>query len=83
MQWNLIRLRKEKGLTQKEVADQLGINVTTYINKEIGESQFKANEMFVLRELFGKRIEEIFLPVNCIINAEVEGDVTSNATTES
>lgn len=69
MQWNLIRFRKESDLTQKQIADMMGINLTTYIKKENGESQFKANEMFFLRNLFGKRIEEIFLPTNCINNA--------------
>ena len=69
MQWNLIRLRKEAGLTQQDVADKLGISVTTYNNKENGNHQFRANEMIFLRNLFGRNIEEIFLPSNCNDNA--------------
>lgn len=69
MQWNLIRLRKENEFTQKQIADLLDINLTTYINKESGAYQFKANEMFILRDLFKKKIEEIFLPTKCINDA--------------
>jgi DNA-binding XRE family transcriptional regulator len=82
MQWNLIRLRKENILTQKQVADRLKINLNTYIRKENGESQFKANEMFILSKLFGKRIEEIFLPTDCINNAIIKEGSNVNATTE-
>lgn len=72
MQWLLIRLRKERKLTQKDMAALLGLNVSTYINKETGDSQFKADEIFFLMEYFGKEIDEIFLPRKCINNA-VEG----------
>lgn len=71
MQWNLIKLRKEHNLSQKDIADALQINLTTYINKELGKSQFKANEMFTLRNLFQKRIEDIFLQTRCSNNAKV------------
>lgn len=69
MQWNLIRLRKEAGLTQKDLAKMIGVNITTYVNKEAGEYQFKSNEMFILRDYFQKPIEDIFLPPNCIDSA--------------
>ncbi|MDM5208444.1 MULTISPECIES: helix-turn-helix transcriptional regulator [Cytobacillus] len=69
MQWNLIRLRKEHNLTQKQVAECLGIDLTTYIRKENDRSQFKANEMFALKTLFNKKVDEIFLPTNCINSA--------------
>lgn len=78
MQWNLIRLRKENEFTQKQISDLLGINLTTYINKESSNSQFKANEMFLLRDLFKKRIEEIFLPTNCTHNVILE-DIEQNS----
>lgn len=65
MQWNLIRLRKEAGLTQKDMAKIIGVNVSTYINKEIGDYQFKSDEMFTLRDYFKKPIDDIFLRTNC------------------
>ncbi|RDW21010.1 transcriptional regulator [Oceanobacillus arenosus] len=72
MQWLLIRLRKEKELTQKQMARKMNLNITTYVNKENGKSPFKSDEMFFLRDFFGKPIEEIFLPTNCINNAITE-----------
>lgn len=68
MQWVLIRLRKEAGLTQEQLAKLIGANITTYLNKETGKTQFKANEMFIISKFFGKTIEEIFLCDDSIIN---------------
>ncbi|MEF2244008.1 helix-turn-helix transcriptional regulator [Paenibacillus sp. IITD108] len=69
-QARLIALRKYKGFTQQEIADHLKIDVRTYINKENGSSQFKANEMFYIAQLFQMNISEIFLPPN-FMNHEV------------
>lgn len=69
MQWNLIRLRKEAGLSQVEMAEILGINKTTYSHKETGKYQFQADEMFVLKDYFNRSIDEIFLPTNCNVVA--------------
>lgn len=63
-QTKLIALRKYKGFTQKEMAEHLQVDVRTYINKENGSSQFKANEMFYIAQLFEMNISEIFLPPN-------------------
>lgn len=64
MQEKLAALRRYHGISQKEMADYLGIDLRTYINKESGQSQFKANEMFAIARKFGKPIDEIFLPTN-------------------
>lgn len=69
MQWNLIKLRKEHGLNQNDMAELLGISVGAYRQKEVGESSFRDYEMFKLSEHFNKTMEEIFLPPNCINNA--------------
>ena len=63
-QWNLIRLRKEAGYTQPDIAKYLNINVATYSYKENGERDFIASEMFEISRLLNKPIEEIFLPPN-------------------
>lgn len=65
MQWNLIRLRKELGITQEEMSKILDISLSSYIRKEAGEYEFKMNEAFILRDFFKKSLEEIFLPRNC------------------
>ena len=50
MQWELIRLRKENNLYQEYVAKVLGIGANSYGMKERGETQFTADEMFILRD---------------------------------
>lgn len=77
MQTKLIALRKYKGYTQKEVADMLGIDLRTYVNKEHGDSQFKINEMFFIAKKFGMEIGDIFLPTN-FMNHEVIYEGESN-----
>lgn len=62
LQWNLIRIRKELKLSQKDVAKILGISTDAYGMKERGEVQFKQDEMFILSRYFGLPMEVIFLP---------------------
>lgn len=66
MQRKLISWRKFKNITQKEMARRIGVDVRTYINKEHGVTQFKADEMFVIAKILGKDISEIFLPSDFI-----------------
>ena len=62
MQWNLYRIRKEKGETQKELATLIGVSEESYRLKEKGDNQFKSDEMFIIAKHYGKTMEEIFLP---------------------
>lgn len=64
LQWNLIIVRKEHGITQEKLAEVLGISEDAYGLKERGKVQFKADEMFIISDYFDKTIEDIFLPVN-------------------
>ena len=64
LQNKLISLRMSKQITQQEMAKMLNVDVRTYINKEHGITQFKANEMFAISREFNQPIEEIFLPTN-------------------
>lgn len=64
MQEKLAALRRYHKISQKEMAEYLGMDVRTYINKETGISQFKANEMFAIAKRFQRPIDEIFLPTN-------------------
>ena len=50
MQTTLYGLRKAKGLTQKELA------------KELGKNEFTQDEMFFLSRYFNERMDKIFLP---------------------
>lgn len=63
-QWNLIRLRSERGLKQKDLAKLLGVTFETYGMKERGQYQFQMDEMFIISRFFCLPIEDIFLPRN-------------------
>ena len=62
MQTKLILLMKEKGVTNKEIANILGISEKQIGLKIKGESDFKSSEMFKIADYFKKPINEIFLP---------------------
>lgn len=65
MQGKLYVLRKsEKHWTQEQMAEYLHLSVQSYRNKELGKTEFTANEMFSISQLFHKNIEDIFLPIN-------------------
>lgn len=54
-------LRVENGYTQSEIADALGMSLSTYYNKETGKRTFSVKEAISISKLFNKPIEEIFL----------------------
>lgn len=70
-QKKLASIRRSKNISQREVASIIGVATETYNNKELGKSQFKASEMFLIADYFGTSIEEIFLHPN-FMNREVE-----------
>ena len=72
MQRNLIAWRRFNNITQKEMAEMLGVDVRTYINKEHGFTQFKANEMFAIARILKKEIDEIFLALDFMEHEIVE-----------
>ena len=49
----LKELRKEKKLTQKELAEKIGISKRTLANWEDGVSSIKENKLKILCEIFG------------------------------
>ena len=60
MQIYLYQLRKEKGITQKELAQKIGISETAYRQKEKGQRAFKSDEMFIIADILEKDIGDIF-----------------------
>jgi len=63
MQLILYNLRKsEKGMSQQDMADLLGISTKSYGMKERGQREFTQDEMFAISEYFDKPMGEIFLP---------------------
>ena len=53
---------KENNITNKDLANKLGISDKQVSLKIKGKSDFKSTEMFKISELFKKPIDEIFLP---------------------
>ena len=72
MQWKLILLRKKAGYTQKDMATLLDMKPSAYSRRETGKTKFDFNEMYKIREIFKMPIDDIFLPTNCIENANEE-----------
>lgn len=62
MQSKLLILRKEKNVTQKQMAKLIDVTMKTYSAKERGEYPFDADEMFKISNFFKKNIQDIFLP---------------------
>lgn len=77
MQWNLIRLRKENGLTQDDMAKILGIGKRTYVDKEHGVRPFTADEMIIIRNYFGVKMDDFILPSN-VIKMRIGKEATQN-----
>ena len=44
------------------MAAKIGVDLRTYINKERGVTQFKADEMFAISSILDKNISELFSP---------------------
>lgn len=53
--------RVEKGMTQKDLADKLGIATATYNRKEKGLAHFSFNEILKILEILECSFEDIFL----------------------
>lgn len=53
--------RVKKELTQKQIADKLGIRTSAYCDKENGKRKFTVKEALLLQDLFDFDIKEIFL----------------------
>lgn len=61
MQEKLLLIRKNKGITQQELADLLGISLNQYSLKEKGKFNFTCDEMFLIADYFKMKIEDVFL----------------------
>lgn len=62
MQEKLLLIRKNRDITQQELADLIGISVNQYGLKENGKYTFNCDEMFTIADYLNLKIEDIFLP---------------------
>ena len=68
MELKLKAKRVEKGMTQADVAQKLGIALPTYIHKENGDTLFNLNEIKQLLILFDCKFEDIFFNKDVLNN---------------
>ncbi|HHW90712.1 MAG TPA: helix-turn-helix transcriptional regulator [Clostridiales bacterium] len=52
--------RVEKGLTQEDMAEKIGISTYSYLMKENGKRDFTLTEMKKICEILDKELSEIF-----------------------
>jgi len=74
-QEKLASIRRSKNISQRELAELIGVETNTYNNKELGKTQFKSSEMFLISNKFDMKIDDIFLPPNFMfyeVNKEAE-----------
>lgn len=62
MQEKLLLLRKQNNITQKELAELLGITTKQFCSKENGKVKFNGDEMFKIADYFKLKVDDIFLP---------------------
>ena len=65
LSYKLETLRKNKGLTQKDVADILKVNRTTYTKYETGVTEPNVSSLRKLSEIFG-------VDMNCLLSDDME-----------
>ena len=52
--------RENKGYTQQEIADILGITQQAYSNKEVGRRGFDVKELLILQKVLNVNISDIY-----------------------
>jgi transcriptional regulator with XRE-family HTH domain len=65
MRINLIKVRKGKSLTQKQVAEKIGICVRQYQKLEAGTSNGSVEIWCKLKDLFNK-------PIDCLLKQAID-----------
>ena len=71
MQYKLVKIRKESGITQKEMSDIIGIAEGSYRMKERDKRQFNLDEMFIIANYFKLSISDIFTKRSSRLENEV------------
>ncbi|WP_270526539.1 helix-turn-helix transcriptional regulator [Longibaculum muris] len=71
LQENLIRLRKQKGLSQEELAYQLGISRQSVSKWESGTSVPELERLVEISELYGVSLDELVKGENSVVQGMV------------
>jgi transcriptional regulator with XRE-family HTH domain len=73
------KLRKEKGMTQEQVADYLHVSQSAYARMEAGDNNSWSNHLTSLSELFEIQPENLISTDTVIINKDQTGGSSNNA----
>lgn len=57
---NVKKIRKEKGISQKEICEALNISQSALSNKEASRRPFTVKELLILEKILGVSIGEMF-----------------------
>lgn len=57
------KIRKISGLTQKEMANKLGLNYYTYRNKESGQKPFRVDEVWRISEILNISCDKVIMAI--------------------
>jgi transcriptional regulator with XRE-family HTH domain len=86
----LYELRKQKGLSQEELANRLNVSRQTVSKWEVGESTPDMEKLVAMSDLFGVSLDELVLdkapekaePTEQVIKSELYSDIKENVLTE-
>lgn len=68
---NIKEYRKNKGFTQSDIANKLGIKQNTYSDKERGKIGFTAKELLILEKLLDASISDFYKELKEQIDIEM------------
>ncbi|WP_434565128.1 helix-turn-helix transcriptional regulator [Thermoanaerobacterium thermosaccharolyticum] len=74
----LREIRKNAGLTQKEIAKKIGIDRASYANIELGKRDPSLEIAIKIANLFGKKVDDIFL-INHVSKCNTANQETESA----
>lgn len=66
----LAEVRKAKGLSQKEMAERLGLPRSTYCEYETGNKSIPADVAKKISKILNKPIASLFLPIRFAISEQ-------------
>lgn len=61
MQYSLKELRVRKGLSQKQLADKLGVSAATIVAWEKNPNKIQMYKLQAIADFYGVKLDEIFL----------------------
>lgn len=78
MKLTLAAWRRARGLSQGEVANQIGVHVNTYMKWEKNPGEIRYDKAIAIADLFNIKLDDIILPCDTTENDNItEKEVTN------